>query len=147
VVRNELRWLTRQRPREVIGEPTVVVGSAMVADGYLRAAPYVEWVRGLAAAGPVRYLPHRRQTFALVERLRTVPGVVVDEAGLPVELRLTALRAPQRVVMLPTTAFALLPRILAGSGVGLEPVTPPASWWLPDVPDDLRAHLTSVVPA
>jgi hypothetical protein len=145
VVPNELGWLARQRPTDRITEPVVVVGSAMVADGLVRAAPYVEWVRGHASRDSVRYVPHRRQTTDVLEAVGAIPGVVVDRAGLPVELRLAGLRAPQRVVTLPTTALALLPGVLAGSGVLFDATVPGDDWWLPGVARELRDHLTSVV--
>lgn len=147
VVRDDLAWLASLPQTDRIAEPVVVVGSAMVADGLLRAGPYVRWVQEQAEQGSVRYLPHRRQTPEVLAALRATPGVAVDRAGLPVELRLAGLRAPQRVVSLPSTALALLPVVLAGSGVRVEPTVPPDAWWHPGVSREVRDHLVSVVAA
>jgi len=148
VVRARLQWAARVAPAVGgrIVEPVVVVGSALVVDGLLRREPYLAWVRALARDGKVRYLPHRREGAEALAHVAAIPGVVVDRAGLPVELRLAGLRPPQRVAALPTSAIALLPVTLA-PGVRLDATVPEAGWWAPGVDDDLREHLVSIVRA
>ncbi|GMA22330.1 hypothetical protein GCM10025864_00890 [Luteimicrobium album] len=115
IARARLQWAVRVAPAVAgrIGEPVVVVGSALVVDGLLRREPYLAWVRAQAQHGRVRYLPHRREHAGVLAHVAAIPGVVVDRAGLPIELRLAGLRPPQRVAALPTSAIALLPATLA----------------------------------
>jgi len=146
IARARLHWAARVAPAVGgrISEPVVVVGSALVVDGLLRREPYLAWVRALARDGRVRYLPHRREDAGALAHVAAIPGVVVDRAGLPIELRLAGLRPPQRVAALPTSAIALLPATLA-PGVRLDATVPEAGWWTPGVDDDLREHLVSIV--
>jgi hypothetical protein len=142
---NGFSWLSRQVVADAPTEPTVVVGSAMPADGFVAADAYVGWIRGLAADGPLRYFPHRRQTDAVLAELRQIPGVVVDAPGAPVELRLRGLSAGQRVVSLPSTSAVLLTTILGPRGVEVTPHDVPDAWWSPRASTELRAHLRSVL--
>lgn len=142
---NDFSWLARQVVKDAPTEPTVVVGSAMPADGLVAADSYVSWVRGLAADGPLRYFPHRRQTEQVLTELRQIPGVVVDAPGAPVELRLRGLSAGQRVVSLPSTSAVLLTTILGPRGVDVAPHDVPDSWWSPNASAELRSHLRSVL--
>lgn len=142
---NGFTWLSRQAVSDAPTEPTVVVGSAMPADGLVATDAYLDWVSGLAADGPLRYFPHRRQTEPVLARLRQLPGVVVDAPGAPVELRLRGLSAGQRVVSLPSTSAVLLTTILGPRGAEVTPHDVPDSWWSPDTSAELRAHLRSVL--
>jgi hypothetical protein len=145
VVTHRFDWLATQPPPPAPVESTVVVGSGLVADGWVRADPYVAWVERLAEFGPIAYLPHRRCDPAVVARLAAVPGVRVDEAGLPVELRLRGLRPPQRVVCLPSTAYVLLDALHASTGVRVQVRPVPDDWWTGKAAPDVREHLSSVL--
>jgi hypothetical protein len=145
VVRNDFAWLASVPVGDAPTEPTVVIGSALAADGLVDPDAYVTWVRGLTADGPVRYLPHRRQAPELLSRLAAVPGVTLDTAQAPVELRLRGMAAPQRVVSLPSTAAVLLTTILAPRGVAVTPHVVEDGWWTPRATPGLRAHLSSVL--
>ena len=78
-------------------------------------------------------------------RLAELPGVRVDEAGLPVEMRLRGLRAPQRVVCLPSTAYVLLDALHASSGVRIQVRAVPDDWWTGTAAPQVREHLSSVL--
>jgi len=145
VVTHRFEWLATQQPPIAPAEPVVVVGSGLVADGWVRAEPYVRWIESLAEFGPVAYLPHRRSDPAVVARLAALPGVRVDEAGLPVEMRLRGLRAPQRVVCLPSTAYVLLDALHASTGVRVQARPVPDDWWTGNAAPDVREHLSSVL--
>jgi len=145
VVSHRFEWLATQQPPIAPAEPTVIVGSGLVADGWVRADPYVEWIERLAEFGAVAYLPHRRSDPAVVARLAALPGVRVDEAGLPVEMRLRGLRAPQRVVCLPSTAYVLLDALHGSTGVRVQVRPVPDDWWTGNAAPDVREHLSSVL--
>lgn len=146
-----LRGSSPAMPRERL----VLLGSALPADGLVDEAAYVEWVAAQAASEPVRYLPHRRETPEVLDRLRRLPGIVVDSAGLPAELLLRDLRAPRagdigpalRVRSLPSTALLTLHPVLSPRGVRIEPVAVPPHWWTSSATPELRAHLERSVPA
>ncbi|PUB20147.1 hypothetical protein C8K30_11830 [Promicromonospora sp. AC04] len=142
---NRFGWLTAQPADAALPEPTVVVGSAMAADGLIDADRYVDWIRSLAKESALRYLPHRRQTPELLAALAEIDGVTVDAPGAPVEIRLRGLRAGQRVVSLPSTSTILLTTIISPLGVPVTALDVPADWWTPRASADHRAHLTSVV--
>ncbi|GAB2467174.1 hypothetical protein GCM10027063_04660 [Promicromonospora xylanilytica] len=145
VVRNDFSWLASVPVGDAPTEPTVVIGSALAADGLVDPGAYVSWVAGLAADGPVRYLPHRRQTPELLARLTAVRDLVVDTAQAPVELRLRGMATPQRVVSLPSTAAVLLTTILAPRAVEVTAVPVADDWWTSRATPGLRAHLSSVL--
>lgn len=141
------------RPRPT--ERLVVLGSALPSDGLVDPAAYAAWVAAQAATEPVRYLPHRRETSAMLERLRRVPGLTMEDPGLPAELMLRDLGAPGvgdrdgvapvRVRSLPSTALLTLRPMLTPRGVTIEPVAVPAGWWTVDAPPALRAHLSATL--
>lgn len=141
---NRFGWLATQPVVDQIDQPVVVIGSAMVADGYLRPAPYLDWLADLARRGPVRYYPHRRQTPEMLSSI-TRWGIDVAEPGLPVEVRLRGLRAPQRVLSLPSTALVLLRGILSRTGTEVVGLPVPQDWWTARAHPALRAHLSSVL--
>ncbi len=145
LVRNEFAWLAQAPASGAPTEPTVVIGSALAADGLIDTDAYVGWVRSLAADGPLRYLPHRREPDTALSRLAAIEGLVLDAAGAPVELRLRGMTASQRVVSLPSTAAVLLTTILAPRGVAVMPQAVPESWWTDRAAPSLRAHLSSVL--
>jgi hypothetical protein len=145
VAHNDFAWLASVPVGDAPPEPTVVIGSALAADGLVDPDAYLAWVAGLAADGPLRYLPHRRQAPELLARLAEIPGVTVDSAQAPVELRLRGMAAPQRVVSLPSTAAVLLTTILAPRGVAVTPQAVADDWWTSRATPGLRAHLSSVL--
>ncbi|MDO8147984.1 hypothetical protein Q6350_06025 [Isoptericola sp. b515] len=138
-------WLaSRDRgsgPADVLEEPTVVVGSALAADHLVDVEHYVAWVRGIAADGPVRYLPHRRHHPLVTALLAQIPGVGVTMPGAPVEVRLRNLRGPRRVITLPSTAAITLTRLLSPRGVAVVPHDVPDDWWTARADPALRNHL------
>ena len=91
----------------------------------------------------------------MLDRLRRLPGIVVDGAGLPAELLLRDLRAPRagdigpalRVRSLPSTALLTLHPVLSPRGVRIEAVAVPPHWWTSSATPELRAHLERSVPA
>ncbi|GAB3174564.1 hypothetical protein GCM10027059_47010 [Myceligenerans halotolerans] len=145
VVPNSLEWLRSSPQPEVIGETTVLVGAALVADGLIDPDAYVAWVAEQAASGSLRYVPHRRHRREVVERIATLAGVTVAEPGAPVEVRLRGLKAGQRVVCLPTTAALLLPPLLEPRGVRIEVHDVAEHWWTPRTSPALREHLREVL--
>lgn len=140
VVEHSFEWLRSRPAADAPAEQTVVVGSALAADGMVHPDRYVAWVRGLAVDGPVRYVPHRRQDPRLSALLEQVPGVVVDTPGAPVEMRLRGLRPGQRVVTLPSAPALTLPRLLP-RGVAVTSHAMPDAWWTDRATPDLRRHV------
>lgn len=138
---HDFAWLRSRPQRHAPGEPTVVVGSALVADGLVHADRYAAWVRGIASDGPVRYVPHRRHDPLVSALLQRLAGVVVDEPGAPVEIRLRGLRPGQRAVMLPSTSAVTLSRLLVPRGVVVAPHAVPDTWWTDRATPELRRHL------
>ncbi|WP_150110111.1 hypothetical protein [Crystallibacter crystallopoietes] len=141
--RHGFEWLGTQPVTEEITEPTVVVGSAMAADGLIREEPYLAWVESLTEDGPVGYFPHRRETPESLAKLAGHPLIHVKEHTVPVEMRLRGLRPGQTVRALPSTVLASLRLILGPNGVPLKGHAVPDSWWLPGTSDALRRHLSS----
>jgi hypothetical protein len=140
---HDFAWLRSRPQRNAPQESTVVVGSALVADGLVHADRYAAWVRGIASDGPVRYVPHRRHDPLVSALLERLPGVTVDEPGAPVEIRLRGLRPGQRAVMLPSTSAVTLSRLLAPRGVVVAPHAVPESWWTARATPELRRQLGS----
>jgi hypothetical protein len=145
VEHDSFSWLASRPAGDAPPEPTVVVGSAMVADGLIDPQAYLTWIRGLADEGPVRYLPHRRNDPGILAALAATPDVTVDAPGAPVELRLRGLQHGQRVVSLPSTSAVLLTTILAARDVLVLPRAVPDAWWTPRAARSLREHLSSVL--
>ncbi|WP_418276184.1 hypothetical protein ACNHYB_15170 [Isoptericola jiangsuensis] len=149
VEQHGFEWLG-SRPADGVGggaqieESTVVVGSGLVADRLVHADAYAAWLRGLAADGPVRYLPHRRHDALVTALFESVPGVSVDAPGAPVELRLRSLPAGRRVVTLPSTSAITLTRLLGPRGVDVVGQHVPDAWWTDRASGRLREHLGTV---
>lgn len=114
---NRFRWL---RSRGVSASPParVFLGSAAVVDGRMEAADYLDLV---ASASPASYFPHRRQSTALLQSIATLPGITVDERGLPIELVLAGAREAS-VLSMPSSAVETLRIILLGSGSTIDVV-------------------------
>ena len=145
LVTHRFAWLAAQPAPQAPHEPTVVVGSALVTDGWLQPEPYLRWVRSFTRHGPVRYVPHRRSDPRVLTALRATPSVRVEPPGPPVEMLLRGLRPPQRVVCLPSTAYVLLDALHAGTGVRVTADRVPDDWWTPQASPEVRRYLSSVL--
>ena len=136
-------WLNTRPVPGRIPEPTVVVGSALAADGLIEEEPYLRWLLSLAQDGPVAYFPHRRESMGFLRRLSGHEALAVRTHTIPIEMRLRALRSGQIVKALPSTALPSLRLVLGGSGVRITGKDIPASWWTPAAAPALRSHLSS----
>ncbi|MGL3807440.1 hypothetical protein ACSYDW_15240 [Paeniglutamicibacter sp. R2-26] len=136
-------WLNTQPATERIAEPTVVVGSALAADGLIDAEQYFHWLRALAEEGPLAYFPHRRESGAFLSRLAAQGRTTVHAHTIPVEMRLRSLRRGQVVRALPSTALPSLRLLLGANGVRVLGHDVPEHWWKPSASAHLRAHLSS----
>jgi hypothetical protein len=141
--RHRFEWLGTLPVAEYVPEPTILVGSALPADGLIHPAPYIEWVRSLTEDGPLSYFPHRRETPQVLDALAADPLVRVHAHTVPVEMRLRGLRPGQVVRALPSTVLASLSLILAPGGVPLRGQAVPEHWWTPRASAQLRRHLGS----
>lgn len=140
---HRFEWLGTQPVGERILEPTVVVGSALAADGLIREEPYLHWLTGLTDEGPLAYFPHRRETPQFLERLAAHPALHVREHTIPIEMRLRSLRNGQVVRALPSTAVPSLRLLLGTHGVRIAGKAVPTHWWEPAASPVLRHHLSS----
>jgi hypothetical protein len=121
VATDDFGWLREaalhdQAPGIRLPHPRIVLGSARVVDGLLRAERYLGWVGGLAEREPVVYLPHRRETPALVDAVASLPHVTVVRSDLPVELVLAGTREALELHTLPSSAVTTLRLVLEGTG-------------------------------
>ncbi|WP_051299443.1 hypothetical protein [Arthrobacter castelli] len=142
---HRFEWLDTQPVPETVYEPTVLVGSAMPADGLIDEAPYVDWVHSMTDDGPVAYFPHRREEPETLARIAAHPMIRMKEHTVPVEMRLRSLAPGQRVHCLPSTVLASLGLILAPSGVRIFGHAVPDQWWTTSTPDRVRHHLSSAL--
>ena len=141
VVENGYGWVTSQDfPKTSGGITNVVLGTALVVDGFMHREPYEKWLSDLASAGPITYLPHRRETVVDLERYATYPNLEVRRTDLPAELTLVSCETLTAVVTLPTSAVATLSKIL-GNRVTLDVEPIHDDWWTPAAPRELRAAL------
>lgn len=140
---HRFEWLGTQPVGERIPEPTVVVGSALAADGLIREQPYLRWLAGLTDEGPLAYFPHRRETPGFLAELAAHPRVRVREHTIPIEMRLRSLRRGQVVRALPSTALPSLRLLLGANGIRIAGTPVPAAWWNPSTTPELRTHLSS----
>lgn len=136
-------WLASQPVDEHIGEPTVVVGSALAADGLIHAEPYLNWLGELAKEGPVAYFPHRRESPEFLALLARDRRMVLYRHTVPIEMRLRALHRGQAIHALPSTALPSLRLLLGSTGVRIIGKPIPAAWWKPAASPALRTHLSS----
>lgn len=142
---HRFEWLDTQPVTEVVNEPTILVGSAMPADGLIDAEPYIEWVHSMTDDGPVAYFPHRREEPRTLLRIASHPLIQMKEHTVPVEMRLRSLYTGQRVHCLPSTVLASLGLILAPSGARIIGHAVPVQWWTPSTPERVRRHLSSAL--
>lgn len=111
---NRFTWTRRTARPPRLPARRVLLGTARVADGSLASGEHRAQVSRQAAAGPVVYLPHRREPAAEVDAIRTIPGVTVLEPGIPVELFLAGLDGLE-LHSAGSSADTTLARVLAGS--------------------------------
>lgn len=142
---HRFEWLRAQPVTESFPEPTVVIGSALAADGLIREEPYLDWVESLTEEGPLSYFPHRREGGPALERLARHPRITVRPNTIPVEMRLRGLLPGQRVQALPSTAIPSLRLLLGGRDVRVHGTRVPGSWWTAAASPELRDHLQSSV--
>jgi len=116
LTRNGFAWLRAHARPAQLPHPRVVLGSARVADGLVDQAEYLDWLRSLAASGPVSYLPHRRERGEQLATVSRLDGVAVVDLGMPAELVLAGTRQPLEVVMMRSSASTTLRAVLEGSG-------------------------------
>jgi len=114
--RNTFGWLRAHARPIRLPHPRIVLGSARVADGLLDEASYQRWLRSVAAAGPVSYLPHRRERADQLARISSLDGVTVVDTGLPAELALAGAPEPLEIVMMRSSASTTLRAVLDGTG-------------------------------
>lgn len=111
---NEFVWTRRTARPPQLPVRRVLLGTSRVADGLLPAPEHHAEVERRAAAGPLVYLPHRRERAAEIDAIRAIPGVTVLEPGIPVELFLAGLDELQ-IGSSGTSADVTLARVLTGS--------------------------------
>ncbi len=114
--RNTFGWLRAHGRPSPMPHSRIVLGSARVADGLLDQAGYLRWLRAVASAGPVSYLPHRREHAAHLARISRLTGITVVDTGLPAELALAGTPEPLEVVMVRSSASTTLSAVLEGTG-------------------------------
>ncbi len=144
VVTHRFPWLGSQPVTERPLTRTVVVGSALAADGLVDAGAYQRWVEHLAEHDRLSYFPHRRERPDMLAALAANDAIRVEVSTLPIEMRLRHLTPGQRVVCLPSTALATL-RLVLPDGVSLEGVPVPTAWWTSAASPRLRARLAGVL--
>ncbi len=135
VIPHALEWVRRNaRPIEIPGN-RVLLGSARPVDGLVPMHDYLAWVAGEARKGELVYLPHRRETKAMLDAVAEFPGVRVLDAGLPVELVLAGHSEPLDVISQPSSAMTTLGHVLAGTGStihqGTSALRTPLQWARP----------------
>ncbi len=145
VVRNDYSWL---RSSAFVTDATdaehVVVGSALVDDGYLDADAYATWLAGLAREGAVTYLPHRRERRESLSRWAAIDGVEVRRPVLPIEILLAGMPGVRRVTTLPSSVVATLSTLLDPS-VHLDVTHVPEHWFTSRADHSVRELLEDVV--
>lgn len=134
-------WIS-QLPASQVRDPTIIIGSALAADGLIDAEAYRAWV--LSHAGPVRYFPHRRETSEFLAQLRQA-GIAVAASGMPVEVSLLGLGPGQRIVSLPTSALTTLRLLLHDSAVSFEPSAVPETWWTAAASSRFRTEINALI--
>ncbi|WP_261163829.1 hypothetical protein [Microbacterium sp. Marseille-Q6965] len=130
VERHAFEWLRASAPSGTVTTALrgdrVVLGTARSVDGHMRRSEHLAWVAREAAAGPVAYLPHRREPDDLLEAIARIPGVRVVRLNLPVEVALAGLDHPIEVRTLLSSTLTTLPIVLAGSGSTIVQAGDPA---------------------
>ncbi|MGP5165485.1 MULTISPECIES: hypothetical protein [Micrococcaceae] len=138
---HRFEWLGTQPVTEQFHEPTIVIGSALAADGLIGEAPYLSWVLKQTDDGPVGYFPHRREEPGFLAELARHPLITVHPNTLPVEMRLRGLRRGQKVSALPSTVLPSLRLLLRPHRVRITGHPVPERWWTEAASPALRTHL------
>jgi hypothetical protein len=115
VQRNTFGWLRAHARPARLPHARVVLGSARVADGLLDESDYQRWLLSVASAGPVSYLPHRREREDQLARVSRLDGITVVDTGLPAELALAGSPEPLEIVMMRSSASTTLRAVLEGT--------------------------------
>ena len=139
VLHHSFSWLRAVPGPDTPTTDTVVLGTSLVANDLIAAAPYLDWVRALAAEEPITYRAHRREDERTLAPLRANPNVTVETGSVPVEVSLRGMTARNRVLTLPTTAVSSMRLITPEAQI--QEFAVPDSWWLPHVPRVARLHL------
>jgi len=116
LVRNTFTWLRAHPKPARLPHARVVLGSARVTDGLISEQRYLDWLRSVAAAGPISYLPHRREERARLAGISSLEGVVIVDSGLPAELLLAGTAEPLEILMMRSSASTTLRAVLEGTG-------------------------------
>lgn len=138
---HRFEWLGTQPVTERFHEPTIVVGSALAADGLIGHEPYLSWVLEQTDDGPVGYFPHRREDPGFLAELARHPLITVHPNTIPVEMRLRGLRRGQKVSALPSTVLPSLRLLLRPHQVSIIGHPVPEHWWTDAASPSLRTHL------
>lgn len=116
VRRHAFEWTRRTAPDPQLPTARLLLGSARPVDGRMGLDDYLGWVAGHASAGPVTYLPHRREPAAQLAAVTAIENVTVSRLALPVELVLAGTRRPLQILTLPSSITTTLPLVLDGTG-------------------------------
>lgn len=117
---HRFEWTRATAPTATGLGSRVVMGSARPVDGRMPLDDFLRWVGAVAAAGPVTYLPHRREPDAQLNAVRGIRNVTISAARLPAELVLAGVREPLEIFTLPSSTATTLPLVLEGSGSTLR---------------------------
>lgn len=141
IVRHAFDRLRSLPERSGHTERTILLGTALVADGLVHRSSYLTWLERQAESGPLAYYPHRREDPEVLNRLAAHPHVEVVRSGIPVELSLRGLGPGHTVMTPPSTALLSLRNLTRGADI--QPVVPPEHWWTHRVTPGLRADLVA----
>lgn len=140
---HSFEWLAGQPVEEKFLEPTLVIGSAMSADGLIHQQPYLKWLKTLSEDGPFAYFPHRREEAQALKQISKLPNVHMKEHTVPIEMRLRALTPGQQIRSLPSTVIPSLRLLLGKEQNQIFPKPVPADWWTDTTSLEVREHLSS----
>ncbi|WP_061963297.1 hypothetical protein [Demequina aurantiaca] len=144
VLHNKYRWVRRTKFVKDDGAmQSVILGSALHDDGYVKGSPYRSWVEAQVAAGATVYFPHRREKSKSLKRLKEIKGLKVRKAVLPIEIVLASSRELTAVVTLPSSVVATLRNILP-DGVQLTVFPVPEDWLTKSADEALRTTLRRI---
>lgn len=144
VRRNEYAWARGAFDAQADLGGSVILGSALAADGMISEGEYLGWIRSHVPPAGVSYLPHRRERAISLGVIDSIPGVVVVRTDLPVEVILAAPNRVADITCLPSSVVATLRTILEPSTcLNVEPV--PDLWFTSKATGDLKEVLARVV--
>lgn len=144
VLRNSYDWVSGWAPESTLDlSARVVVGSALVEDGFVTAEAYESWLAGLVLDGAISYVPHRRESASTLARWARVAGVEIVHPRIPIELVLGSSPAVKRVTTLPSSVVATLGTLL-DPRVEMRVDRVPDAWFTGAADSRLRALLCDV---